>query len=221
MNIIHQSAIIDPRAIIGTGNKIGPYTFIASNVEIGDNNWIGPFVTIGSPPEHAQYLKNVSHLNEFGLVKIGNDNFIWEGSSIQSPTSGFTLIGSRNYLMHNSHVAHDCTIFDDAKLAPQATLGGNVKIHSGAHIGIGTAVHQNKSVGALTLVGMNSSVNLNLKPFSIYAGNPARFYKINAIGLARYGISKQDIQKIEYEVSKPKRDWNLDNFTDELIKLVN
>lgn len=140
--------------------------------------------------------------------------------SIQSPTIGSTLIGSRNYLMHNSHVAHDCIIFDDVRLAPQATLGGNVRIYNLAQIGIGAAIHQNRVVGALTLVGMNSSVNLNLKPFSIYAGVPAKFYKLNFVGLERYGISKQDILRIEDEISKPKKDWNLENFNDKLKELI-
>jgi|688.fasta_scaffold16511_10 UDP-N-acetylglucosamine acyltransferase len=65
MNRIHHSAIVESGSILGRGNTIGPHTFIVKNVEIGNNNWIGPFVTIGSPPEHAQYLDNVQQGHEF------------------------------------------------------------------------------------------------------------------------------------------------------------
>ena len=34
--MIHQTAIVDPKAKISSNVKIGPYTVIGSNVEIGE-----------------------------------------------------------------------------------------------------------------------------------------------------------------------------------------
>lgn len=62
--MIHSSAIIDTSAVIGKGVSIGPYTVIGADVSIGDNCWIGPHVVIQGP------------------THIGEDNKIFQFSSI-------------------------------------------------------------------------------------------------------------------------------------------
>lgn len=44
--LIHPTAIIDPRAEIGAGVKIGPYAVIGPNVKIGDGTEIMSHVVI-------------------------------------------------------------------------------------------------------------------------------------------------------------------------------
>ncbi|MCP4372835.1 MAG: acyl-[acyl-carrier-protein]--UDP-N-acetylglucosamine O-acyltransferase, partial [Deltaproteobacteria bacterium] len=42
--MIHQTAIIDPKAEIGSDVEIGPYSIINENVSIGSKTVIGPHV---------------------------------------------------------------------------------------------------------------------------------------------------------------------------------
>lgn len=220
MNQIHPTCHIETGAQIGHGNSIGPFTYISGNSRIGNNNFIGPHVTIGTPPEHYEFLKEFNSAINLGEVVIDNFNYIWEGVSIQSPTQNLTKIGSNCLLMHNSHVAHDCFLSDGTRLAPSASLGGHVFTGKMVQIGIGAAVHQRMRIRALTLVGMNSAVNLNLKPFSIYAGNPARFLKVNYTGLVRLGIDGSKLNSLANEVKKSFGDWNLNLFPKILLDLL-
>lgn len=62
--MIHKTAIIDPSALLADNVTIGAYSIIGANVEIGANCEIGPHVVINGP------------------TKIGNNNKIYQFSSI-------------------------------------------------------------------------------------------------------------------------------------------
>jgi UDP-N-acetylglucosamine acyltransferase len=62
--MIHKTAIIDPSALLADNVTIGAYSIIGANVEIGANCQIGPHVVINGP------------------TKIGNNNKIYQFSSI-------------------------------------------------------------------------------------------------------------------------------------------
>ena len=44
--MIHKTAIIDSKALIGNNVKIGPYSIVGPNVEIGDDTIIHTHVNI-------------------------------------------------------------------------------------------------------------------------------------------------------------------------------
>jgi len=62
--MIHNTAIVDPKARISTNVKIGPYSIIGPNVEIDENSEIQ------------------SHVSILGNTKIGKNNKIYSFSSI-------------------------------------------------------------------------------------------------------------------------------------------
>jgi UDP-N-acetylglucosamine acyltransferase len=62
--MIHETAIVEADALIADGVKIGPYSVVGSGVEIASGTVIGPHVVIMGP------------------CKIGNDNRIFQFSSI-------------------------------------------------------------------------------------------------------------------------------------------
>jgi UDP-N-acetylglucosamine acyltransferase len=190
-NRIHSTAIIDKHVELGEGNIIGPYSVISGKINIGDNNVIRSHVIIGSDPEHRNF-RSMKSSDQKGVfeIEIGNANEIWENVSIQKPTISTTKIGNYNYLFHGSHIAHDCLIRDFVTLSPNVCLAGHVRVGNEAVLGVGVSVHQKKAIGGLSLINMNTPVTINVKPFSTYGGNPARFSKLNHVGLER---SKVDI----------------------------
>ena len=65
--MIHNTAIIDPKAKISSNVSIGAFTVIGPNVEIGENTIIQ------------------SHVSIIGHTIIGNDNRFFPFSSINIP----------------------------------------------------------------------------------------------------------------------------------------
>ena len=104
---------IGPYCTIGDHVTLGQDTVLISHVvieghtTIGESNTIYPFVSIGSPPQ------DIGYRGEDTRVVIGNDNLIREYTTINRATTKqdwITIVGSHNYLMAYSHVAHDCTL---------------------------------------------------------------------------------------------------------------
>jgi UDP-N-acetylglucosamine acyltransferase len=102
-----------------------------------------------------------------------------------------TVIGDRNYLMIGSHVGHDCTLGNDITMANGSALGGFVDVEDRATIGGFAAVHQNVRVGRLSMLGAKSKAVMDVPPFSMCDGYPAKFHGINSIGLRRAGFTSE------------------------------
>jgi UDP-N-acetylglucosamine acyltransferase len=202
---IHPSAVVSPWAKIGAGVKIGPYSVIGEHVALGDGCVVGPNVliegnttigknnhffhgaTIGTAPQDLNYSGDVS------FVEIGDDNVFREFCTVNVATTpnGKTIIGSNCFLMAYSHVAHDCRLGDHVIMANTVNLGGFVTLHDYAIIGGGTPVHQFVRVGMHAFVGGASRLVLDVPPYIKVAGNPARVYGINNVGLERRGFTTE------------------------------
>jgi UDP-N-acetylglucosamine acyltransferase len=178
-NNIHPTAIINwDKVVIGSGNTIGPYVCIGTD---------------------AQSTKDSSD----GTIEIGNNNVFREFSTVHLPTkhSYLTKIGSNNFFMVGSHIAHDCVIEDNITLCNNALIAGHTHIMKGSTIGLGTTIHQFQCVGSYSMIGMNSVITKYsiISPGEIWAGNPAKYIKENTIGLERNSISKE---KLDLEIQR-------------------
>ncbi len=209
--MIHQTALIDPRAKLGKGVKIGAYSSIGSGVEIGENTEIKqhvviegpstigpnckifPFASIGLEPQDKKFKGEKSRL------EIGSDNVIREYVTINRGTElggGVTRIGDRGWIMAYCHVAHDCLIGNDVTMSNGTTLGGHVVVKDYVTLGGLTGIHQFCRVGEYAMTGGQSMITQDVVPFSIAAGNRAKMSGINYIGLDRRGFSSEDIEII-------------------------
>jgi UDP-N-acetylglucosamine acyltransferase len=212
MTKIHPTALVDPRAeldhdvevgpfsIVGPGVKIGKGTRVKShaviegNTSIGEGNLIFQFATVGSVPQDLKYR------GEDSLLVIGDRNTIREFVSLNPGTAGghmMTRVGSRNLLMMNCHIAHDCLLGDDNILANGATLGGHVVIEDYVFIGGLVGVHQFVRVGSSALLGAGSMVSKDVPPYCNATGDRARLRGLNLVGLRRRGFDKGQIQAIK------------------------
>jgi UDP-N-acetylglucosamine acyltransferase len=211
MTDIHPTAIVDPRAHLGPGVKIGPYSTIAGRVVIGEDTKIGShvviqdyttigarcrifqFATLGEIPQDLKFAGEPSELI------IGDDNTIREYATLHRGTAGgggITRVGNGNLLMAYTHVAHDCLIGNGVIMSNAATLAGHIVVEDRAIIGGLSAVHQFSRIGRFAFVGGASAVARDVPPYTMAYGNRAKLVGLNLVGLKRAGFSDATIQAL-------------------------
>jgi UDP-N-acetylglucosamine acyltransferase len=209
--MIHPTAVIDKRAELGPDVDVGPFCVIGPKVKIGkgtklvshvsieDLSEIGegctlyPFASVGAPPQDLTYK------GEETTCVIGSGNTIREYVTINRGTrsSGSTVVGSHNFIMAYSHIAHDCRVGNHVIMANCATLAGHV--HVGDHVILAglCAAHQFCRIGKYAFVSGLTGVPKDVPPFMMAAGNRARLYGLNVVGLERQGFAKAEIVKLK------------------------
>jgi len=235
--MIHNTAVIDPKAKIANDVKIGPYSIIGPDVEINEgteiqshvfitgrtkiglNNKIYSFASIGNDPQDLKFN------GEENQLIIGNNNRIREYVTINPGTKGgggLTKIGNNCLLMISSHIAHDCFVGNGVILANNVPLGGHAQIGDGAIIGGNSAVQQFTRVGKFAMVGGMCGVVRDIIPYGIAHGNRSILQGINLIGLRRKNVPNKDILILSEAYKKIFKDENLtsnlNNLSNELKK---
>jgi len=207
--IISKLADVDPRAEIGSDVEIGPFCVVGpyarigdgtrlvsqvtlmGHVDIGRHNRICPATVIGGEPQDISYRGSDTR------VVIGDNNLIREGVTINRATEkedGITAVGSNNFLMANSHVAHDCKVGNRVVLANGTLLGGHVHIDDHASISGNACVHHYATVGSYAFVSGLSRVLHDVPPFMLADGMPTRPRCINVVALKRNDFSSDAIK---------------------------
>ena len=188
-------AVIGPNVTIGSGTVVGPFTRIEGPTTIGERNQFYGHASIGGPPQDLKYK------GEHTELAIGNDNVFREFVTINRGTTGGggkTTIGSENFFMAYSHVAHDCHVGSHTIFANNATLAGHVEIADYATVGAFSAVHQFCRVGEHAFVGGGSMITQDVMPYAkTVASRDNRSYGINTIGLERKGFSKETVEALQ------------------------
>jgi UDP-N-acetylglucosamine acyltransferase len=210
---IHLAAVVSPRARIGRGCYIGPFSVIGDEVELADGvrldshcvidgrTFVGaethvfPFVSIGLASQDLKYKGEPSE------TRIGRRNQIREFVTIHRGTEGggmLTKVGDDCLLMAQVHIAHDCIIGNGVIMANAATLAGHVLIEDRANIGAYSGVHQFCRIGREAYVGGYSVVVKDALPFALTVGNHARCYGLNTTGMKRRGYSREVIDTLRH-----------------------
>ena len=191
--MIHPTAVVDKSAELDPDVEIGPYCVIGPKVtikkgaklvahvsiqdlsEVGEGCTIYPFAAIGGPPQ------DITYKGEATTCVIGNNNTIREYVTVNrgSKSSGSTIVGSNNFIMAYAHIAHDCRIGNHTIMANCATLAGHVHVDDYA------------------IISGLTGVPKDVPPFMMAAGNRARLYGLNSVGLERQGFSKAEIVKLK------------------------
>lgn len=191
---VEAYSIIGPHVVIGAGSLIGPHAVIDGWTTLGERTRVGSFSSIGGPPQDFSYD------GEPTQVILGDDCVIRENVVIHRGTqrgAGATRIGSHCYFMSTSHVAHDCQIGDHVILASGAVLGGHVQLGDHASVGGLVALHQFVRIGTHGFIGGMSGLRMDMPPYMLAFGAPARLYGPNVVGLRRHGVPSQNIQALK------------------------
>lgn len=210
--MIHPTAIVDPKAQLGSDVSVGAYTVIGPNVVIGDgcdirshvvingpttigkNNTIYQFASVGEECQDKKYAGEDTRLT------MGDNNIVREGCTIHRGTvqdEGLTSIGSDNLFMAYVHIAHDCRIGSHCIFANTATVAGHVCVDDFVILGGGTMVHQFCKVGAHAMSAGGSIVLRDIPAFVMASGQSASAYGLNSEGLKRRGFSPESLRALK------------------------
>jgi len=233
---IHPTAYIAPDAVLGNNIIVDPFAVIESGVELGDDCHIGahavvqryvkmgngnilhPHAVLGGLPQDTGFkAETVSWL------LIGDNNVFREGFTAHraSKEHGETRIASKCYFMNNSHVAHDCNIGSNTIFANNVAIGGHVEVGNNVFMGGSVVAHQFCRIGSFAIVQGTTGLNMDVIPFTLIGGRPARHYRLNTIGLKRAGITGDRYKVLETAFRLLRNKQPLDNLqeTDELRQL--
>jgi UDP-N-acetylglucosamine acyltransferase len=205
----HPTAIISPEAELADDVRIGPYAVIEGPVQIGPGCVIGPHVHLAGPltmgsgnqvysgailGERPQHLK---YNGEPTRVEIGDHNTFREHVTVHRGTthSWATRIGSHNFFMAGSHVAHDCTVGNRCILANGALVGGHCQIADNVYLSGNCAVHQFVRIGRLALLSGCSATTKDIPPFIIQQEIDC-VVGVNVVGMRRAGLTNVQITAV-------------------------
>src|SRR4051794_33852494 len=208
---IHPTAIVDPKAAIGNGTIVGPYSIVAAGVVLGPDCWLQHHVTVSGPMTAGarnkfyaycsigQQTQDLKYPGEPTYLEIGNDNTFREFVTVNRSTTaeGKTTIGNGGNFLAYSHVGHDCSVGDSVVFSNNGTLAGHVHVGDHAVMGGLTAVHQFCRLGRFAITGGCSKNVQDVPPFMIADGNPAEIRGVNLIGLERKNYASENVKLIK------------------------
>jgi UDP-N-acetylglucosamine acyltransferase len=211
-------AVIETGAEMGVNCQVGAHAVVHSHVKMGGGNILHPHAVLGGLPQDTSFkAETVSWLI------IGDNNVFREGFTAHrsSKENGETRIGSGCFFMNNSHVAHDCSIGNNTIFANNVAIGGHVEIGNNVFMGGAVVVHQFCRVGSYAIVQGTTGLNMDVIPFMLIGGRPARHYKLNTVGLRRAGIigDRYKVLSAAFRLLKNKQSLDELEETEELRQL--
>lgn len=207
---IHPTAVVDPRAEIhpdaelgpyavvdgpariGAGTRLWPHAVVLGWTELGEGNQVHSGAVLGDEPQDLSYKGAKSFL------RIGDRNVFREGVQIHRGTGAetTTVIGHDNFLMANSHVAHNCRLGNRIILTNNAVIGGYVEIGDRAVLSASCAVHQFVRIGQVAIMRGMSATSRDVPPFSIIDWQHT-VRGLNVVGLRRAGFDETRIRALK------------------------
>lgn len=208
---VHPLADVDPAARLAGGVRIGPGVVVEADVEVGEGSEIlsgsvlhagtrigarcrvGPYAVLGGIPMDSHFA------GEHSLAVIEDGVTVREFATVHRATGegARTVVGHGSLLMSYVHVSHNCRVGECCVLTTAVQLGGHSQVGDHAVLGSTTLLHQFCRVGEYAMLGAASAANMDVLPFSMARGNPAKHYGLNRVGLGRHGIDGARYRDLE------------------------
>jgi UDP-N-acetylglucosamine acyltransferase len=209
---VHSTAIVDPKARLGAGVQVGPYAVIGPDTVIGEgtvihnhatvtghtsigaNCQIHPGAVVGGAPQDLKYQ------GEKTTLSIGDHTVIRECCTLHTGTGlggGKTVVGSHNLIMAYVHIAHDCILGNQIVIANATQLAGHVHVEDGARISGLAAIHHFVRIGRGSFVAGCAKLSIDVPPYTLAEGHPARIRSLNLEGLRRRTINPEALSALK------------------------
>jgi len=191
--VIHDSATIDPLAVLGTNVTVGPNVCIGSEVCIGDNTTIEANVviigkvsvgkncvikansTIGS--EGFSFIfdkKQLQHFPQIGAIVIGDNVWIGSNSTVERAALDDTIIENDVKIDDLVQIGHNTKIGCFSQITAGAIICGRASIGEKCWIAPNACIDNGVSIGNGTVIGMGSVVLKDVPAETVSAGVPAK-----------------------------------------------
>jgi acetyltransferase-like isoleucine patch superfamily enzyme len=152
------------------------YLSIESDVRLGDNVKLSKFInlygcSIDDNTKIGAFVEIQKNARVGKNCKISSHTFICEGVTIEDSVfvgHGVTFVNDK--FPRATNPAGGLKTEDDWKVEP--TL-----VKKGASVGSGATILGNLVIGEGAIVGAGSTVTRDVPPYSIVAGNPAKFIR--------------------------------------------
>jgi UDP-N-acetylglucosamine acyltransferase len=183
--------VIEGRVRIGPGCVLRPHVHLCGPLTLGKGNFVGTGTVLGERPQHLKYQ------DEPTAVEIGDHNVFREHVTVHRGTtqSWVTRIGSHNFFMAGSHIAHDCQVGNRCILANGALVGGHCILEDNVYLSGNCAVHQFVRIGRLALLSGCSTTTKDMPPFLMqqYVNTVVG---VNVVGMRRAGMTAVQINGV-------------------------
>jgi len=154
-----------PKTIIGKNALIRSFTIIYASCEFGDNFATGHRATI------REY------------TKMGDNCSVGTNTDIQGYTTfgNYCRLHSQIFVAQHSQFGNFVFLYPNVIITddphPPSNISKGVTAKDYAQIGAGSLILSGITLGEGCLIGAQSLVNKDVEPFSLVAGNPAKFIK--------------------------------------------
>jgi UDP-N-acetylglucosamine acyltransferase len=213
---IHPTAVLDPRAELGSDVAVGPYAVVEAGAQLGDGCVlhahaivrgpamlgarcvVHPFAVVGGEPQAKSHSTGAP-----ARLEAGEGNVFREHVTVHGGTDGRTTrIGAANLFMVGAHVAHDCVVGSGCVFANGVQLAGHAAVEDGVTFGGLSGVTQFVRVGEGAFVAALTACERDVPPFVVVQGNRARVRGVNVVGLRRRGVPEESIRALTRAVHR-------------------
>ena len=146
---VHESAIVDAGAQIGSDTRVWHFVHVCSGAQIGEGCSLGQNVFVGNKVTIGNNVKVQNNVSVYDNVHIEDDVFC-------GPSMVFTNVYNPRSFIERK------TEYRDTLVKKGATLGANCTIVCGV------------TIGEYSLVGAGAVINKDVKPFALMVGVPAK-----------------------------------------------
>ncbi len=146
---MHESAIVDAGAQIGSDTRVWHFVHVCSGAQIGEGCSLGQNVFVGNKVTIGNNVKVQNNVSVYDNVHIEDDVFC-------GPSMVFTNVYNPRSFIERK------TEYRDTLVKKGATLGANCTIVCGV------------TIGEYSLVGAGAVINKDVKPFALMVGVPAK-----------------------------------------------
>ncbi len=208
-------AVLESGAVLGDHCQVGAHAVVHSHVIMGNGNILHPHAVLGGLPQDTGFKPETP-----SSLRIGDNNVFREGFTAHraSKEHGETRIGSGCFFMNNSHVAHDCIVGNQTIFANNVAIGGHVEVGDKVFMGGAVVAHQFCRIGSFAIVQGTTGLNMDVIPFMLIGGRPAKHYRLNTIGLRRAGVigERYNILQAAFRLLKKRKSLDGLEETEEL-----
>jgi UDP-2-acetamido-3-amino-2,3-dideoxy-glucuronate N-acetyltransferase len=146
---VHDTALVDPGAQIGTGSRIWHWVHVCGGAQIGKNVSLGQNVFVGNKVKIGDNCKIQNNVSIY-------DNVTLEEGVFCGPSMVFTNVYNPRSLIERK------AEYRDTHVERGVTLGANCTIVCGV------------SIGEFAFIGAGAVITKNVKPYALMVGVPAK-----------------------------------------------